>query len=127
MHQLAPELELPDHVQAVEHDNHARAFTFGSTVNRPGFGSGTSIGYQWAFCALTTSPGVLAHYRRRRDRGDWHAAAQRNLFNRMLGILHHCLTTRQPYDETRAFPTLGPTATTVGRCPKPRPSQGAFG
>lgn len=72
-----------------------------------------SVGYQWAFCALTTSPGALAHYRRRRDRGDWHAAAQRNLFNRMLGILHHCLTTRQPYQETRAFPALGPAEPTT--------------
>ncbi len=25
----------------------------------------------------------------------------------MLGILHHCLTTGQPYQETRAFPALG--------------------
>jgi len=57
-----------------------------------------SVGYQWAFCALTCSPGALAHYRRRRERGDWHNAGLRNLFNRMLGMLHHCLTTRQTYD-----------------------------
>jgi hypothetical protein len=41
-------------------------------------------GYLWAFSAITASPGAKAHYRRRRDEhGDWHAAAQRNLFNRM--------------------------------------------
>jgi len=41
-------------------------------------------GYLWAFSAITASPGAKAHYRRRRDdHGDWHAAAQRNLFNRM--------------------------------------------
>ena len=62
-----------------------------------------SLGYQWAFCALTTSPGALAHYRRRRDRGDRHAAAQRHLFNRMLGMVHHCLATGQHYDEHRAY------------------------
>ncbi|WP_433498312.1 hypothetical protein ACQP1K_26010 [Sphaerimonospora sp. CA-214678] len=60
-------------------------------------------------CLLTASPGALAHYRRRREHGDRHAAAQRNLFNRMLGIVHHCLTTGQTYDEATAFPTaLGP-------------------
>ncbi|MFF5154482.1 hypothetical protein ACIG0C_35315 [Kitasatospora aureofaciens] len=30
-------------------------------------------------------------------------AAPRNLFNRMLGQLHHCLTSRQPFDEAIAF------------------------
>lgn len=25
------------------------------------------------------------------DHGDWHASAQRNLFNRPLGQLYHCL------------------------------------
>jgi hypothetical protein len=58
----------------------------------------------WAFAALTASPGARAHYDRRRDRGDRHAAAQRNLFNRLLGCLHHCLATRQHYNEATAFP-----------------------
>ncbi|MFI1036018.1 IS110 family transposase [Streptomyces sp. NPDC020951] len=49
-------------------------------------------GYLWTFAALTGSPGAKAHYRRRREEhGDWHAAALRNLFNRMLGQLFHCL------------------------------------
>ena len=30
--------------------------------------------------------------------------AQRNLFNRLLGCLYHCLQTGQRYDETTAFP-----------------------
>lgn len=48
-------------------------------------------GYLWAFSALRASPGAMDHYRRRRDEhGDWHAAAQRNLFNRMLGQMFHC-------------------------------------
>lgn len=60
-------------------------------------------GFLWAFCALTNSPGAKAHYRRRRDHGDWHAQAQRHLFNRMLGQLFHCLQTGRLYDEHRAF------------------------
>ncbi|MFF1902964.1 IS110 family transposase [Kitasatospora sp. NPDC058218] len=62
-------------------------------------------GYLWAFSAITASPGAKAHYRRRRDdHGDWHAAGQRNLFNRMLGQLYHCLKTRRLFDEQTAFP-----------------------
>jgi transposase len=68
-----------------------------------------AVGYVWAFCALTASPGARAHYDRRKDAGDRHAAAQRNLFGRLLGCLHHCLATGQHYDEAIAFPT--PTAT----------------
>ncbi|MFF4276806.1 IS110 family transposase [Streptomyces sp. NPDC001536] len=63
-------------------------------------------GYLWAFAALTASPGAKTHYRRRRDlHGDWHASAQRNLFNRMLGQLYHCLQNRELFDEQTAFPT----------------------
>jgi transposase len=62
-----------------------------------------NAGYVWAFSALTASPGARAHYDRRRDAGDRHAAAQRNLLGRLLGCLHHCLTTGQHYDEATAF------------------------
>ena len=81
-----------------------------------------SAGYQWAFNALAASPGAKAHYQRRREHGDWHNAALRHLFNRQLGILHHCLTTRQTYDETKAFaprpwpdPAAPPAGQTVER------------
>ena len=63
-----------------------------------------AAGYIWAFAALTASPGARAHYDRRKDAGDRHAAAQRNLFARLLGCLHHCLLTGQHYDEATAFP-----------------------
>ena len=63
-----------------------------------------AAGYIWAFAALTASPGARAHYDRRKDAGDRHAAAQRNLFGRLLGCLHHCLITGQHYDEATAFP-----------------------
>jgi transposase len=64
-----------------------------------------ATGYMWAFAALTASPGAHAHYQRRRQRGDGHVAAQRHLFNRLLGCLHHCLATSQNYDEIIAFST----------------------
>jgi transposase len=64
-----------------------------------------AVGYVWAFAALTASPGARAHYDRRKTTGDRHTAAQRNLFNRLLGCLHHCLHTRQHYNEHIAFPT----------------------
>jgi transposase len=64
-----------------------------------------TTGYLWAFSALRASPGAMAHYRRRReDHGDRHAAAQRNLFNRMLGQLFHCLQNQVIFDELVAFP-----------------------
>ena len=63
-----------------------------------------AAGYLWAFSALTASPGARAHYDRRRDDGDRHAAAQRNLFGRLLGCLWHCLITGQHHDEATAFP-----------------------
>jgi transposase len=63
------------------------------------------VGYLWAFSAITASPGAKAHYRKRRDEhGDWHAAAQRNLFNRMIGQLYHCLQHRKLFEEHTAFP-----------------------
>jgi transposase len=64
-----------------------------------------TAGYTWAFAALTASPGSRAHYDRRREAGDRHTAAQRNLFNRLLGCLWHCLQTGQHYDEATAFPS----------------------
>ena len=68
-----------------------------------------AAGYIWAFAALTASPGARAHYDRRKTAGDRHAAAQRNLFNRLLGCLHHCLATGQHYNESTAFPAPGET------------------
>jgi transposase len=72
-----------------------------------------AVGYVWAFAALTASPGARAHYDRRRTAGDRHTAAQRNLFNRLIGCLHHCLDTRQIYDENIAFPTNPDTGTSA--------------
>ncbi|MBB5109880.1 transposase [Streptomyces spectabilis] len=63
-------------------------------------------GYLWAFSAITASPGAKIHYGRRREKGDWHAQAQRHLFNRMIGQLHHCIHAGELFDEHLAFPSL---------------------
>jgi len=65
-----------------------------------------SAGSNWAFTALSHSPGARAHYDGRRDRGDGHAAALRNLYNRFLGHLRHCLVSGQQYNEITAFSEL---------------------
>ncbi|GAA2371337.1 hypothetical protein GCM10010246_77040 [Streptomyces cuspidosporus] len=70
-------------------------------------------GYLWAFAAITRSPGAKMHYRRRRDHGDWHSAAQRNLFNRMIGQPYCCLQHNRTYDEAVAFPESGAAAPAV--------------
>ncbi|MFD8007350.1 IS110 family RNA-guided transposase [Streptomyces mirabilis] len=62
-----------------------------------------ATGRHWAFAALTASTGAHAHYNRRRDTGDRYHAALRNLFNRMLGQLHHCLIHHHKYEEAIAF------------------------
>ncbi|GGM57170.1 IS110 family transposase [Longimycelium tulufanense] len=55
-----------------------------------------------AFAALSVSPGARAYYDRLRARGAGHPGALRQLANRLVGILHGCLTTRTLYDETTA-------------------------
>jgi transposase len=57
----------------------------------------------WAFAALTKSPGARAHYDRRRAAGDTHNAALRNLANKLLGKLWHCLQHNTVYDDTTAW------------------------
>ena len=59
--------------------------------------------YLWAFASLTTSPGARAFYDARRATGDGHHQALRALGNRLVGILHGCLTHHTAYDETIAW------------------------
>ena len=58
---------------------------------------------QWAFCALTTSPGARAFYDQHRAAGDLHHQALRALGNRLVGILHGCLRHHTLYDEHTAW------------------------
>ncbi len=70
-----------------------------------------AAGWIWAFGAATHCEPAREHYRRRREHGDRHAAAQRHLFNRLIGQLYHCLQHRQSFEERKAFPqTLAATA-----------------
>jgi transposase len=66
--------------------------------------------HQWAFCALTASPGVRAYYDELRSRGASHHAALRQLANRLVGVLHGCLKTRTHYDEATAWAHRQPAA-----------------
>ena len=58
---------------------------------------------QWAFCALSASPGARAYYDQHRAAGDTHHQALRALGNRLVGILHGCLRHHRPYDEHTAW------------------------
>ena len=59
---------------------------------------------QWAFCALTHSPGARNYYDQLRTRGKTHRQALRQLANRLVGILHVCLDRGVIYDELTAWP-----------------------
>ena len=58
---------------------------------------------QWAFCALSTSPGCRTFYDQHRSAGDLHHQALRALGNRLVGLLHGCLTNHTAYDEDIAW------------------------
>jgi Transposase/Transposase IS116/IS110/IS902 family len=59
--------------------------------------------YLWAFASLTASPGARGFYDARRATGDGHHQALRALGNRLVGILHGCLSRQVAYDETIAW------------------------
>jgi transposase len=69
-----------------------------------------AVGSIWALASLRSSPGARRHFDTRRTAGDWNHQAQRNLFNKFLGQLHHCLHTGQRYNEHLAFPPPSPLA-----------------
>ncbi|WP_442810077.1 hypothetical protein [Streptomyces sp. W16] len=103
-----------DHLDFVE-ESPSRSLV-GARVADVGAGTGiaTSLLRHWAFAALTASPGAHDRYNRRRDTGDDYHAALRNLFNRILGQLHHRLTTRHKFDESIGLaPTVLPPLATA--------------
>jgi len=65
---------------------------------------------QWAFCALSSSPGARLFYDQHRAAGDTHHQALRALGNRLVGILHGCLRHHTPYDEHTAWAHRTPAA-----------------
>ena len=65
---------------------------------------------QWAFCALSNSPGARTFYDQRRAAGDSHHQALRALGNRLVGILHGCLRHHSTYNEHTAWAHRQPAA-----------------
>jgi transposase len=57
----------------------------------------------WAFNAISRSPGGRALYDRRRAAGDTHSGALRVVANRLVAVMHGCLRTHTPYNETTAW------------------------
>jgi transposase len=62
-----------------------------------------TVGWIWAFTAATNCEPARQHYRQRREHGDRHAAANRHLFNKLLGQLYCCLQHGQTFDVAKAF------------------------
>ena len=60
--------------------------------------------YQWAFCALSTSPGARAYYDAHDPGPRSGKTARRKLANKLVGVLHGCLTHRASYEEALAWP-----------------------
>jgi transposase len=60
--------------------------------------------YQWALCSLTASPGARAHFDAHNPGPHTAKVARRKLANKLVGILHGCLTHQALYDELRAWP-----------------------
>jgi transposase len=58
---------------------------------------------RWAFCSLTHSEGARRYYDELRARGKSHGQANRQLANRWVGILHHCLERDELYSEGIAW------------------------
>jgi len=59
--------------------------------------------YQWAFCALSASPGARAYYDAHDPGPKTGKIARRKLANKLVGILHGSLTHEQPYDPDLAW------------------------
>jgi len=62
--------------------------------------------YQWAFCALTRSPGARAYYDAHDPGPNTAKVARRKLANKLVGILHGCLARRTLYDEDLAWSAI---------------------
>jgi len=59
--------------------------------------------YQWGLSALVGSPGARAYFDARNPGPRTSKAARRKLANKLVGILHGCLTHGTLYDEARAW------------------------
>jgi len=62
-----------------------------------------AVGFVWAFASIPRPGPAKDLYDCRRARGDRHAAALRNVYNRFLGQLYHCLQAGQTYNQAKAY------------------------
>ena len=91
----AREAGVPARIRVRLSGNELRVANTGSALTADGVA---------ALSSLRASPGARRHFDARRAAGDWNHQAQRHLFNKFLGQLHHCLHTGLRYDEHLAFP-----------------------
>ena len=61
---------------------------------------------RWAFSAISASQAARSYYDAQRAKGKGHHQALRSLANRLVGILHGCLTHRQNYRAETAWPAI---------------------
>ena len=59
--------------------------------------------YWWSFNAASTPSGKAAYTHRREVQGDKQNAALRNIANRLVGCLWHCLSTGEMWDDSSAW------------------------
>lgn len=59
--------------------------------------------WQWSLCALNASDGARAYYDAHNPGPHTSRTARRKLANKLVGLLHGCLTHRRHYDENLAF------------------------
>lgn len=59
--------------------------------------------YLWAFSAITKSEGARAYYDAQKAKGASHDGALRALANKLVGMLHGCLSRGCKYDEQIAW------------------------
>lgn len=60
----------------------------------------------WMLPLRNCSPAAKAYYQKRRERGERHGTAVRNLANKYLAFLCACVRSESPYDEERAALSL---------------------
>jgi len=65
---------------------------------------------RWAFSAVQSSPGARRYYEALRARDKSHNQAIRSVANRLVGIMHGCLTHQALYREDLAWPEPQPKA-----------------
>lgn len=59
--------------------------------------------YWWSFVVATSTPSGKAALAHRKEQGDKHNAALRNIANRLVGCLWHCIVTGEVWDDRKVW------------------------